>query len=77
MTKQYLKIFTCILTLIFLLLPYQLLGCTIFHIVDKNGNVLVGRNFDSEREGGILIRKEKEEKYGLFLLMINITAWLS
>ncbi len=52
MMQKYLKILTYILTSIFLLLPYQVSGCTIFHIVDKNGNILVGRNFDLEREGG-------------------------
>jgi len=63
MMQQYLKIFTCILTSTFLLLPYQVLGCTIFHVVDKNGNVLVGRNFDSEREGGKIWFIPSNDKY--------------
>ena len=63
MMQQYVKIFTCILASIFLLLPYQVLGCTIFHIVDKNGNVLVGRNFDSEGEGGKIWFIPSNDKY--------------
>lgn len=52
MMKKYLKIVACMLALIFLLLPHEVLGCTIFNVVDEDGNVLVGRNFDSENEGG-------------------------
>ena len=63
MTKHYSKIFTSMLIPVFLLLPYQVLGCTIFRTVDKNGNVLVGRNFDSEREGGRIWFISSNDKY--------------
>lgn len=44
--------FITVFVLIILWMPQQVLACTIFHVTNKNGEVLVGRNFDSETDGG-------------------------
>jgi len=48
---KYIKLLIILFITISLLIK-PILGCTIFYILDKNGNVIVGRNFDSEGKGG-------------------------
>lgn len=44
--------FIIVFALIIFWMSQQVLACTIFHVTNKNGEVLVGRNFDSETDGG-------------------------
>lgn len=45
-------IFILIIFTFSLILSKEIFACTIFNTTNKKGNVLVGRNFDNDREGG-------------------------
>jgi penicillin V acylase-like amidase (Ntn superfamily) len=48
------RIFIFILNIFtfFLIFPKEIFACTIFYTIDKKGHILVGRNFDNDRDGG-------------------------
>jgi len=68
MKKQY------ILTIILLAFIHsaELFACTIFHTTNKDGGVLVGRNFDWETTGGkVWFIPANEKKYGITIFEQN------
>lgn len=62
------SLFITVFTLIAFFMAQQVFACTIFHVRSKNGEVLVGRNFDGETDGGrVWFAPAREENNGIVI----------
>jgi len=62
-------IFILIIFTFFLIFPKEIFACTIFYTIDKKGHILVGRNFDNDRdEGKIWFITPRDGLHGMVIL---------
>ncbi len=55
MTGNWIKpLQTMLIVSVLIICASQASACTIFHVIDENGRVLVGRNFDWHNKGGTI-----------------------